>query len=754
MASDSYQPWKPKKLDSTGETAPPAQQPAAPAGAVQQKAYRAYSMQDAMIKIREELGPQAVIVSSRMDQSRSNPGQMVVEVVAQAPVNPQVVAQSAGQAAPAPDGPKIGGLGKQLQKIREVVVQPFLYPEMFERLGIDPPKGVLMYGPPGTGKTLIARTLADECGANFMTVNGPELMGANLGESEKNLREVFEKANKEAPSLIFFDEIDAVAGDREESQSGTEKRFVTQLLTLMDGMEARGRILILAATNRPDSLDPALRRPGRFDREVEISIPDKEGRLEILQIHTGKMAIGPDVNLEEIAEGTHGYVGADLASLCKEAGMQALREAAPEGGAPPPGLSVCQRHFELAVKEIKPSTMRKDAGDGGAESPKVTWDDVGGLEEVKRELNEAIILPLKQPEVFEKMGINPPKGVLMAGPPGTGKTLIAKAAAGECGVNFIAVAGPSLVSKFVGETEKGVRDLFARARQASPCIIFFDELDALAPVRGAGAGDNQFADRVVAQMLVEMDGFSAAKGIFCLAATNRPDAIDPALRRPGRFDKVVDIPLPDEESRQQIWEVHLRSKPKEKSVNTGALVKMSEGLSGAEIEDTCRRAAMTAVRNVMSGEGRLEPTVSQRDLIEALGEVCKSRGLPEPSPPALRALVLDDEAAPRKLACEALKLAKMEAVAFSDPEEALYAVPEGNFDLAVLDIDMPKMTGLEVLGHIRKILPNLPVIMATGRQDAFAAAQSFKLGVVDYITKPYKLGDLVKAAKDAIAAAG
>jgi len=349
--------------------------------------------------------------------------------------------------------------------------------------------------------------------------------------------------------------------------------------------------------------------------------------------------------------------------------------------------------------------------------------------------------------MFQRMGIHPPKGVLMAGPPGTGKTLIAKAAAGECGVNFIAVNGPSMVSKFVGETEKSIRDLFARARRASPCIIFFDELDAIAPIRGTGSGDHQFADRVVAQLLVEMDGFEPTKGVFCLAATNRSDAIDPALRRPGRFDKVVEIPLPDGRSREQIWKIRLRSKPKEKNVDVDSLVQISGGLSGAEIEEACRRAAMSAVRDVISGQGRLEPTVSQRDLVESVRELCDRKGISVPHAPIPKALVLDDEEAPRRLACEALKLAEIEAVPFADPEEALYAVPDGCFDLAVLDINMPKMSGLEVLGHIRKIQPNLPVVMATARQDAFAAAQSFKLGALDYITKPYRLGDLITAVK-------
>jgi len=682
-----------------------------------------------------------------MERSGSNPERSVVEVVAEAPVASRVSIRTSDPAAPAEEALRVGGLAKELERIREVVVHPFVYPEMFERLGIEPPKGVLMFGPPGTGKTLIARTLAEECGASFVTVDGPELMAAPMGESERNLRGTFEKARREAPSVIFFDEVDAIAGRRDESQSGMERRLVAQLLTLMDGINSRGHILVLAATNRPNCLDPALRRPGRFDREVEIPVPDKEGRLEILHIHTQKMALGHDVDLEEIAGGTHGYVGADLSNLCREAGMRALREAMPEGGAPPPSLAVYQRHFEQAVKETRPSALRHDTGTGGAEAPRITWEDVGGLEQVKQELDEAIVLPLKQPEMFQRMGIHPPKGVLMAGPPGTGKTLIAKAAAGECGVNFIAVNGPSMVSKFVGETEKSIRDLFARARRASPCIIFFDELDAIAPIRGTGSGDHQFADRVVAQLLVEMDGFEPTKGVFCLAATNRSDAIDPALRRPGRFDKVVEIPLPDGRSREQIWKIRLRSKPKEKNVDVDSLVQISGGLSGAEIEEACRRAAMSAVRDVISGQGRLEPTVSQRDLVESVRELCDRKGISVPHAPIPKALVLDDEEAPRRLACEALKLAEIEAVPFADPEEALYAVPDGCFDLAVLDINMPKMSGLEVLGHIRKIQPNLPVVMATARQDAFAAAQSFKLGALDYITKPYRLGDLITAVK-------
>lgn len=725
--------------------------PAIPAATAVQKVFHADSLQDAMARVRSEMGPQAVVVSSRMVRSPANPMRTIAEVIAQAPpaMHAPAVQTGARPAAQLQERPAVGGLGRQLLKIREVVVQPFLYPEMFERLGIDPPRGVLMHGPPGCGKTLIARTLAQECGASFIVVNGPELLGSALGESEKNLREVFAKAKKQAPSLVFLDEIDAIAGCRDDSQLGTERRFVAQLLTLMDGIEARGKILVLAATNRPDSLDPALRRPGRFDREVEIPVPDKPGRVEILRIHSHRMALGPDVDLREVADRTHGHVGADLANLCKEAGMRAWREAAPQGGAPPPGLVVCQRHFDQAVKEIRPSIMRADTGTGSSEAPKVTFQDVGGLDQVKQELREAVILPLEQPELFERMGVRPPKGVLMAGPPGTGKTLIARAAAGECGVNFIAVNGPSLVSKFVGETEKGLRDLFARARQAQPCIIFFDELDAIAPVRG-GDGSGSHDDRVVAQLLVELDGFQPTSGIFCLAATNRPEAIDPALRRPGRFDKVIEVPLPDPESRKKILEIHLRHKPLEKNVNVEQLVQMTKGFSGAELEEVCRRAAMSTIREVSSGEGRLEPSVSQRDLFQAIREISASGGHEAPPSSKPRALVLDDDEAARDLACEAIERAGLEPVPFADPEEALHALPQGNFDIAILDVDLPKMNGLEVLGHLRKILPNLPVIMVTGHQDAVTATHSFKLGAVEYLTKPYRIGQLVSAARQAL----
>ena len=521
------------------------------------KAFRAYTLQDGMNIVKKEMGPQATILSVKKVPSRSRKDVIVVEIVAEAPAPEEKKAQPELNK----EGSKVGGLGKQMAKVREVVVLPLRYPEMFARLGISPPKGVLMYGPPGTGKTLTARTVAEECGATFFSVNGPELLGGAMGESEKNLREVFEKATAQAPSLIFFDEIDAIAGQREDAGSGAEKRLVTQLLTLMDGVnDKRGRVIVLAATNRVDSIDSALRRPGRFDREVEIPIPDEESRCEIIKIHAKGIAIASDVDLEKISAVCHGYVGADIAHLCKEAGMLAIREAMPAGGQPPSNLQVHKRHFEAAMKEITPTAMKGAA----AMASNITFADVGGLEDVKRELEEAIVLPLKRPELFKQMNIRPSKGVLLAGPPGTGKTLIARAAAGQCGVNFIAVNGPSLVSKFVGETEKQLRDVFEKARNASPCIIFFDEFDSIAPVRGSGS-DDQFADRLVAQLLVEMDGFDPSQAIFCLAATNRPEAIDPAVRRPGRFDKVIYIPLPDAESRKHILDVHLRQKPLEKT---------------------------------------------------------------------------------------------------------------------------------------------------------------------------------------------
>jgi len=414
----------------------------------------------------------------------------------------------------------------------------------------------------------------------------------------------------------------------------------------------------------------------------------------------------------------------------------------PAGGEPPPSLSIAQRHFEQALGEGKPSSLREIA----AEVSKVTWDDVGGLEDVKRELAEAIILPLKHPELFDKMRVRPSKGVLLSGPPGTGKTLIARAAAGECGVNFIPVNGPSLVSKFVGETEKGIRQIFERARKAKPCIIFFDEFDAIAPVRG-GDSQNQFADRLVAQLLTEMDGFDQSQGIFCLAATNRPEAIDPAVRRPGRFDKVIEIPLPDAKSRLRILQVHLKDKPVERTVDFGALVGMTNGLSGAEIEEGCRRAAMTAVRNAAAGGGRLEPAISIRDLMHSIQELGDPDLGTMAEAPRLRVLVVDDEQDTLDYVSEALDADGLDSVPFSDPEQAAMVLEREHFDLAVIDIGMPKMDGLQLLAHIRKVVPNLPVTIMSGDKDPATISKSFRLGAVDYLAKPFSFDELANSVR-------
>ncbi|MEM2419131.1 MAG: CDC48 family AAA ATPase, partial [Candidatus Hadarchaeales archaeon] len=432
----------------------------------------------------------------------------------------------------------IGGLKEQLQRVREMIELPLKHPELFERLGIEPPKGVLLYGPPGTGKTLIAKAVANESGANFFSINGPEIMSKFYGESEQRLREIFEQAEKSAPAIVFIDEVDAIAPKREEVTGEVERRLVAQLCTLLDGLKSRGRVIVIAATNRPNALDPALRRPGRFDREIEIGVPDRDGRKEILQIHTRGMPLAKDVDLERIADITHGFVGADLEALCKEAAMSALRRILPkikleEATIPPEileELRVTKEDFDNALRVVQPSAMREVL----IEVPKVKWEDIGGLEKVKQELREAVEWPLKYPEAFSRMGIEPPRGILLYGPPGTGKTLLAKAAATESEANFIAVKGPELLSKWVGESERGVRETFRKAKTASPCIIFFDEIESLCPARGAGYGDAGVTDRVISQMLTEMDGIERLGRVIVIGATNRPDLVDPALLRPGR----------------------------------------------------------------------------------------------------------------------------------------------------------------------------------------------------------------------------
>jgi transitional endoplasmic reticulum ATPase len=496
----------------------------------------------------------------------------------------------------------IGGLDREIQRIREMIELPLRYPEVFERLGIEAPKGVLLYGPPGTGKTLIARAVAYETNANFVHVNGPEIIHKFYGESEQHLRTIFEQAAKKAPSIIFLDELDAIAPKRENTQGEVEKRVVAQLLALMDGLKDRGQVIVIGATNIPNTLDPALRRPGRFDREIAIGIPDRNGRLSILDIHTRGMPLAEDVNLPHLADITHGFVGADLEALCREAAMITLRQIIPNidfAQAKLPyaqllALTVYQRAFLEAMNEVEPSAIREVF----TEVPDVSWEDVGGLEEIKRTLREAVEWPLKYARLFQQADTQPPKGILLYGPPGCGKTLVAKAVAKEGGVNFISIKGPALLSKWVGESERGVREVFKKARMASPCILFLDEIDALAPTRGGG-GDSHVAERVVSQLLTEMDGIEELHGVMVLAATNRPDIVDPALRRPGRFDLLVELPLPDEATRTQIVQVHTRRKPLAEDVALPRLVELMQGAVGAEIEGVCRQAALLAIREFL-----------------------------------------------------------------------------------------------------------------------------------------------------------
>lgn len=506
----------------------------------------------------------------------------------------------------------IGGLHREIQRIREMIELPLKYPQIFERLGIDPPKGVLLLGPPGTGKTLIARAVANETEATFFAVNGPEVIHKFYGESEAKLRGIFEQASKNAPSIIFLDEIDAISPKRESVVGEVEKRVVAQLLALMDGLADRGQVIVIGATNIPNAIDPALRRPGRFDREISIGIPDKNGRLEILEIHTRGMPLAEDVDLQRLADITHGFVGADLQALCREAAMQALRTIFPRiefGLNSVPyetllELKVSMHHFNEAFKEVEPSATREIF----TEIPNVKWDDVGGLVEVKRRLVEAVEWPLKYAELFDYVKTEPPRGILLYGPPGTGKTLLAKAVATESEANFISIKGPELLSKWVGESEQGIRALFKKARQASPCILFFDELDAIAPKRGSGGSDSHVTERVISQLLTELDGMESLKNVVVLAATNRLDIIDPAILRPGRFDYLIELPYPDLTAREKIFEVHLQGKPLASDVDLKALATKTEGLTGADIESLCRMASMSAIRKIVeSGADKVEP---------------------------------------------------------------------------------------------------------------------------------------------------
>ncbi|MCD6484465.1 MAG: CDC48 family AAA ATPase [Candidatus Odinarchaeota archaeon] len=493
----------------------------------------------------------------------------------------------------------IGGLRDVIDRIREMIELPLKHPELFYHLGIEPPKGILLYGPPGSGKTLLAKAVANEAGANFFTINGPEIISKYYGESEERLRELFRKARDEAPSIIFIDELDALAPRRADLAGEVERRIVAQLLALMDGLESRGNVVIIGATNRIDAIDPALRRPGRFDREIEISPPNKDARKEILQIHTRSMPLAGDVNLEELAEITHGFVGADLAALCKEAAMHALRRVIPKINIDQKEipskifdeLKVTRNDFMAAFRNIQPSALREVM----VEVPKVRWEDIGGLEDIKKKIREAVEYPIKHPEIYKMMGIRPPKGILLYGPPGCGKTMLARAVATQSEANFISIKGPELLSKWVGESEKAIREIFRKARQTAPCIIFFDELDALAPERGSYTGESGVLERIVNQLLTEMDGIAVLRNVVVIGATNRPDIIDPALLRPGRFDRILFVPPPDKKTRLKILQIYTEKMPLADDVDLEKLAEQLEGYSGADIEGLCREAAVIAL---------------------------------------------------------------------------------------------------------------------------------------------------------------
>jgi transitional endoplasmic reticulum ATPase len=514
----------------------------------------------------------------------------------------------------------IGGLHEEIQRIREMVELPLRHPELFQRLGIEPPRGVFLYGPPGCGKTLLAKAVANESDANFYVISGPEIMSKFYGESEARLREIFQKAQETSPSIIFIDEMDAIAPKREEVTGEVERRVVAQLLSLMDGMGSRGNIIVIGATNRPNAIDPALRRPGRFDREIEIGVPDKAGRYEVLQIHTRNMPLAEDMDLKRLSDVTHGYTGADIASLCREAAMKALRRYIPEINLeeeriPPEILEkmmVKMDDFLSAYREITPTAMREVY----VEVPQVHWSEVGGLKQVKQELMESVEWPLKKPEVFKKMGIKPPRGILLYGPPGCGKTLLARAVATESEANFISIKGPEIFSKWVGESEKAIREVFRKGRTAAPAIIFFDELDAIVPRRGLGYADSGASERVISQLLTEIDGIETLQNVLVIAATNRPDILDPAVMRPGRFDRLIYVPSPDFDSLKEIFKIHTTGMPLSRDVVIDELARKAQGYSGADIEAICREAAMNSLRE------DIEATeVSKRDFDIALERV-------------------------------------------------------------------------------------------------------------------------------------
>ena len=522
----------------------------------------------------------------------------------------------------------IGGLGDEVKKVREMIELPLRHPELFERLGVEAPKGVLLHGPPGTGKTLLVKAVASETNANFISIGGPEIMSKFHGESEKHLRNIFKQAQENAPSIVFIDEIDSIAPKREEATGETERRVVAQLLSLMDGLVSRGKVVVIGATNRPNAIDPALRRPGRFDREIEIGVPDRDGRLEILQIHTRGMPLTEDVDMDHYANLTHGYVGADLSALCKEAAMISLRRILPdldleEETIPIEILNriiVTSDDFKIALREMHPSSLREVV----VERPNVRWSDIGGLEEPKRALREAVEWPLKYSKLFERMNAVPPKGVLLYGPPGTGKTMMAKAVATESEANFISVKGPEFLSKWVGESEKAVRETFRKARQAAPCVIFLDEIDSIAPVRGGGESDSHVSERVISQMLTEMDGLEGLHDVVVVAATNRMDIVDPALLRPGRFDRLVKIPVPDLEGRKKILTIHTAKKPLAEDVDVDRLADMTEGFTGADLAAVANEAVMHSIRALVERGGEVTEEdivtakISMKDFLEAV----------------------------------------------------------------------------------------------------------------------------------------
>ena len=522
---------------------------------------------------------------------------------------------------------ELGGLKNEVQKIREMVELPMRHPELFDKIGVEAPKGVLLYGPPGTGKTLLAKAVAGETNAHFTSISGPEIMGKHYGESEERIREIFSQAEENSPSIIFIDEIDSIAPKRDEVSGELEKRIVSQLLTLMDGMKARGKVVVIAATNRPDSIDPALRRPGRFDREIEIGIPDNEGRFDILSIHTRGMPIDKKVDLKQISKTTHGFVGADLEVLSKEAAMRSLRRILPEIDLDEDKISseilqkieITNDDFQEALKEVRPSALREVQ----VQIPDVSWDDVGGLNELKDELREAIEWPIKHKEAYDYVNVETPKGVLLYGPPGTGKTLIAKALAKMTESNFISIKGPELLSKWVGESEKGVREIFRKARQAAPCIIFLDEVDALVPRRGSGNSDSHVTENIVSQILTEIDGLEELHNVLIIGATNRLDIVDEALLRPGRFDRIIEVGNPDSKGRKHIFEIHTKKKPLENNVDLKKLVEVTDGFSGAEIAAITNRAALVALKRYVSGKSQniKEIKITQQDLIDAVDKV-------------------------------------------------------------------------------------------------------------------------------------